>query len=138
MNVVKSPSRSHGSGTLNRRGRALATRRRIIDAALVRFRDQGYAATTMETIAADAGVAIQTVYFIFHTKAELLLAAVKVAGGEPGDPEDPVERDWFAQVASASSGIRRLAIIVERGNEIYRRVGPLMASVRAAGSVDPG
>jgi len=91
----------------------------------------------MEMIATDAGVAIQTVYFTFHTKAELLLDAVKVAGGEPGDPEDPVERAWYGQVMSAPSGIRRLALIVELGNEIYRRIGPLMPSVRAAAALDP-
>jgi len=92
----------------------------------------------METIAIDAGVAVQTVYFTFHTKAELLLAALTVAGGDPGGPEDPVERAWVGQVMSAASGTRRLALIVELGNEIYRRVGPLMPAVRAAASVDPG
>ena len=122
----------------SRRERAQATRRRIIEAALARFRDEGYAATTMETIAADAGVAVQTVYFAFHTKAELLLAAVTVAGGDPGAPEDPAERAWFGRVMTAASGARRLALIVELGNEIYGRVAPLMSAVRAAASVDPG
>jgi AcrR family transcriptional regulator len=116
----------------------MATRRRIIEAALARFRDEGYAATTMETIAVDAGVAVQTVYFTFHTKAELLLAAVTVAGGDPDAPEDPVDRAWFGRVMAAVSGARRLALIVELGNEIYVRVGPLLPAVRAAASADPG
>jgi AcrR family transcriptional regulator len=116
----------------------MATRRRIIEAALARFRDEGYAATTMETIAADAGVAVQTVYFTFHTKAELLLASVTVAGGDPDAPEDPVERAWFGRVMAAASAARRLALIVELGNEIYVRVGPLLPAVRAAASADPG
>ncbi|MEO8571973.1 MAG: TetR/AcrR family transcriptional regulator C-terminal ligand-binding domain-containing protein [Chloroflexota bacterium] len=38
---------------------------------------------------------------------------------------------------TAASGTRRLARIVELGNEIYRCVGPLMTAVRAAASVDP-
>ena len=121
----------------SRRERARATRRRIIDAALARFLDEGYAATTMETIALDAGVAVQTVYFTFHTKAELLLAALSVAGGEPDAAEDPVDRAWFGRVMAANSGARRLALIVELGNEIYVRIGPLMPAVRAASSVDP-
>lgn len=91
----------------------------------------------METIALDAGVAVQTVYFTFHTKAELLLAAVTVAGGGPDAPEDPVERAWFGRVIAADSGVRRLALIVELGNEIYVRIGSLMPAVRAASSVDP-
>ena len=69
---------------ITRRERAKATRRRIAEAALVRFSGQGYAATTMDAIAGDAGVAVQTVYFTFHTKAELLIAALKIAGGGPG------------------------------------------------------
>jgi AcrR family transcriptional regulator len=138
MNAVKaSPLPSDAPGS-TRRERAQATRRRIIEAALMRFQGPGYAATTMETIAADAGVAVQTVYFAFHTKAELLLAALKVAGGEHGGPEEPIERAWFGQVMAATSGTRRLALIVEFGNEIYRRVSPLMPAVRAAASVDPG
>lgn len=138
MNAVKSSPRQPDRPGPTRRERAKATRRRIIEAALVRFRGQGYAATTMETIAADAGVAVQTVYFAFHTKAELLLAALKVAGGEHGDPEEPTERDWFGRVMAATSGTRRLALIVELGNEIYRRASPLMPAVRAAASADPG
>lgn len=122
---------------LSRRDRARATRRRIIQAALTRFRGDGYAAATMEMIARDAGVAVQTVYFAFHTKAELLLAALAVAGGGPDAPEDPVDRAWFGRVMAATSGARRLALIVELGNEIYVRTGGLMPAVRAAAAVDP-
>ena len=115
----------------------MATRRRIIQAALARFASPGYAATTMDAIAGDAGVAVQTVYFTFRTKAELLLAAVTVAGGEPGGPENPVERPWMTEVVAAVTGTRRLALIVELGNEIYRRIAPLMPAVRAAAAADP-
>jgi AcrR family transcriptional regulator len=138
VNHVKAPPSQAEPPTPTRRERAQATRRRIIEAALDRFRGQGYAATTMETIAADAGVAVQTVYFTFHTKAELLFAALRVSGGERGDPEEPSERAWFGRVMAATSGARRLALIVELGNEIYRGVSPLMPAVRAAAAVDPG
>jgi hypothetical protein len=37
----------------------------------------------------------------------------------------------------AATGPRRLALIVEHGNEIYARVGPLLRAVSAASSVDP-
>ena len=72
---------------ITRRERAKATRRRIAEAALARFSGQGYAATTMDAIAHDAGVAVQTVYFTFHTKAELLIAALTIAGGGPARPK---------------------------------------------------
>ena len=82
-------------------------------------------------VASDAGVAVQTVYFTFHTKAELLIAAVRVAGGAPGDPE--VQSSARGSVGPrCAHGRRRLALIVEHGNEIYARVAPLMLAVRAA------
>lgn len=120
-----------------RRDRARATRRRIAEAALRRFSEQGYAATTMDAVARDAGVAVQTIYFTFHTKAELLIASLEVAGGEPGSPEVVMERGWIGRVIEAPSGTRRLALIVEHSNEIYARVGPLLGAVSAAASVDP-
>jgi len=122
---------------ISRRDRARATRRRIIEAALKRFSDQGYAATNMDSIARHAGVAVQTVYFTFHTKAELLIAALTVAGGEPDEPEAVMERAWMGQVIAAPSGPRRLALIAEFGNDIYARVAPLLGAVSAAASVDP-
>jgi TetR/AcrR family transcriptional regulator of autoinduction and epiphytic fitness len=138
MSDVNPPPRARAHPASSRRERSKATRRRIIEAALQRFREQGYATTTMETIAADAGVAVQTVYFTFHTKAELLLAAMTVAGGESDAPEEPVERAWVGRVMAADSGTRRLALIVEHGNEIYQRVRALIPAVRSAAAIDPG
>ena len=48
------------------------TRRDILSAARQRFARQGYAATTLKDIAADAGVSVQTVYDSVGTKAELV------------------------------------------------------------------
>ena len=93
----------------NRRDRAKATRRRIAEAALHRFSEQGYAATTMDAIARDAGVAVQTVYFTFHTKAEVLIASLELAGGEPDSPAVVMERAWVGRVMEAQTGGRRLA-----------------------------
>jgi AcrR family transcriptional regulator len=54
-----------------RRNRA-STRTRIIDSARSLFREQGYARTTVTDIAAGAGVAPQTVYWAFGSKARLV------------------------------------------------------------------
>jgi len=120
-----------------RRDRARATRRRIAGAALRSFSELGYAATTMDAVAREAGVAVQTVYFTFHTKAELLIASLEIAGGEPGSPGVVMERAWIGRVIEATTVSRRLALIVEHSNEIYARVGPLLGAVSAAASVDP-
>src|SRR5512140_993625 len=87
---------------MTRRERASRTRLRIVRAAYDRFAAQGYAATTMGQVAADAGVAVQTVYFVFHTKPELLVATLKIAGGGPAEPNREVmERDWIRRIVEA-------------------------------------
>jgi AcrR family transcriptional regulator len=50
-----------------RHERAPATRQRITRVAYALFSERGYAETTMAEIAEAAGVAVQTVYFAFHT-----------------------------------------------------------------------
>ena len=44
----------------------------------------------MAAIAQRAGVAVQTVYFVFHTKAELLSRVIDAAvlGPDPNPPEE--------------------------------------------------
>lgn len=55
-----------------RQEHAALTRRRILDAARALFYRDGYAATTLRAVAERAGVAIQTVYAVFGSKADLL------------------------------------------------------------------
>lgn len=53
---------------------ARATRERIISAARLRFATLGYAKTSIEAIAAEAGVAVRTVYAVFGSKKAILAA----------------------------------------------------------------
>ena len=52
--------------------RAQVTRRRIADAARDLFRARGYGATTLQAVADAAGVAVQTVYAVYGSKAGIL------------------------------------------------------------------
>lgn len=54
--------------------RAAVTRRRIAEAARALFSQHGYGATTLAAIAAEAGVAVQTVYAVYGSKAGILRA----------------------------------------------------------------
>lgn len=56
----------------HRQRQALQTRRLIVDAARELFLQRGYAATTMEAIAGEAGVAVSTVYAVFKNKRAIL------------------------------------------------------------------
>jgi len=56
----------------HRQRQAAATRARIAEAARRLFADTGYGATSIEAIAAEAGVGVRTVYSIFGAKREIL------------------------------------------------------------------
>lgn len=126
--------------------RALATRRRMIAAAYRLFCRDGYTGTTMNAIADEAGVAVQTLYYTFHTKAALLADAL---GGailgfdrwrEP--PADPQMRellpwhDWWHEFEAAPTSAAALGVFVSNGAAILERVGPLMPALHGAGG-DP-
>jgi len=87
-----------------RREQAEQTRRRIIKAAYQLFCDAGYEDTTMQHVAGSAGVAVQTVYFVFGTKAKLLaeVESFVILGDAPSDRwrEQPWASPAFLQATS--------------------------------------
>lgn len=117
---------------LSRRERAGRTRLRIASAAAELFATEGYAGTTIDAVAQRAGVAVQTVYFVFHTKPQLLVETVRIAGGGPEGGSDVMARSWIQDVIAAPDGARRLALAMEHGSQIYRRLGPLWPAIQAA------
>src|ERR1700761_4635866 len=54
--------------------KAEATAARILDVALDLFRRQGFEATTMRGIAAEAGVSLGSAYYYFEAKEDLVMA----------------------------------------------------------------
>lgn len=123
-------------GQPTRTDRARQTRRRMLDSARELFVTQGYAETTMERIAEEAGVAVQTLYYTFQTKGQLLCEVVEVtAAGEP-DPVPAARRPWMQEMLTETSGQRILALGVEHGTDIFERAAPLWPVVMAA-TADP-
>src|SRR3954467_9601221 len=77
-----------------RRQRSAHTRARIIDTATRLFLHHGYLPTTIEAVAEQAGVAVQTVYYVFGTKPKLLAAVLDVTiAGDP-EPLATLQRPW--------------------------------------------
>jgi AcrR family transcriptional regulator len=120
-----------------RRARARATQNRIIDHAYRLFCENGYPGTTMEAIAAEAGVATQTVYYFFRTKALLLQQVVEVAAAAEAQPLPVIDRPWMRQIMTEKNARRALALIVEHGVDIYIRVAPLRPALEVAAASDP-
>jgi AcrR family transcriptional regulator len=122
---------------LTRRGRAKATQWRIVKAAYTLFCERGYAGTTMAEIAAAAGVAVQTVYFTFHTKAALLSRAYDFAVMGDEEPLPPEQQPWYVAMVREPNPSIALSHFVTGVGEITRRVTPLELVARVAADGDP-
>ena len=133
MDPVNPPTRSGSS----RRERARGTRLRITKAASSLFRERGYVGTTIAEIAAAAGVAVQTVYFVFHTKVDVLNSVYSLAVTGEDDPAVPQQQAWYRRAVSEPEASAAVRQVVEGVSEILRRVAPLDLAVRTAAAGDP-
>lgn len=114
-----------------RQQRAQDTRQRISDGAKHLFLTQGYAATTITDIAAAAGVAHQTVYFVFGSKASLLSAIVdaEIVGDAHAVPL--LDRPSVRRIGQVADPADRLRRIVAVSCDITQRVAPVYEIVRS-------
>ena len=88
-----------------RQRKKLATRERIRTCALRLFQQQGYEATTVEQIAAAAGVSHVTVFRYFPTKEDVALA----------DSYDPLIVEWLRQTPATQPLIERIRAALVKG-----------------------
>jgi AcrR family transcriptional regulator len=116
---------------------ARATRRRIIECARELFLQQGYAAATLDQIAARAGVAVQTVYFHFGNKRTVLKEVMDVLAVGDDAPVPLLDRPWVQQVRDEPDARRALGIWLRNSRVIYGRVAPMLSIVRDAAGADP-
>lgn len=120
---------------LSRRERADQTRARMIEAAYRLFMRDGYDATTMQAVAEEAGVAVQTVYFTFRTKAGLLreVDTRAIPGGDQG-------LDWsqriYRQLAEERTATRLIAMWVTATAAVLKRITGFVAQVGAGLDMD--
>ena len=119
-----------------RREQAAATRREILEAAQRLFERDGYGATTMAAVAAEAGVALKTVYLAFETKSGLLRALwhLRLRGDED---EAPVgRRQWFRDVIDEPDPARQLRLNARNSRAVKLRAANLMRVMRDAAGAD--
>src|SRR3954454_17720791 len=81
-----------------RREQAAATRREILTAAQRLFERDGYAATTMAAVAAEARVALKTVYVAFETKSGVLRALWNLRLRGDRDDVPVAQQRWDREV----------------------------------------
>jgi AcrR family transcriptional regulator len=109
-----------------RQEQAAQTRARILDAARALFERDGFARTTVKSIAAAAKVAPDTVYATFGTKVRVLtglidreLTASADAASVTDRPEAHAVRDELNQFEQLRLFARDIATVLERVRPVY-------------------
>ena len=120
-----------------RQEQARRTRLAILQAARRLFLEQGYAATTIAQIAADAGIAVDTVYASVGTKPVLmrLLVETAISGTDRAVPAE--QRDYVRQVKAADAAERKIGIYASAVTEVNSRLAPLHLVLRDAAAQAP-
>jgi AcrR family transcriptional regulator len=116
----------------HRQRQALWTRRLIVDAARKLFLERGYAATTMDAIAEEAGVAVSTVYAAFKNK-RTILRAIREAWHE-----QTRAREINEEASRQPDPERRLEMVVNATRRQWETGGAVVAIYQGAAAADRG
>ena len=136
MTDAVKPKRAYRS---TRRAEQVADKRRgILEAADARFRADGYSAVTMPEIARSAGVAAETIYRAFGSKAGLFSAVIDaaVAGGAARSDRPVEERPAIRAIIEEPDPRRQVELYAATQPGIHRRSGQLLRALAAAAGSD--
>lgn len=115
---------------------AAETQAAIVEAASRLFLERGYHATSIGRIAAEAGVAVQTIYNAVGSKRDVLSRVLDfAAAGERA----PVAVPTFMreQVEAEPDPRRIIALLVEFWRGAFPRTAPVFRVIREAAAADP-
>jgi TetR/AcrR family transcriptional regulator of autoinduction and epiphytic fitness len=121
----------------NRRRQAAETRRRIAEAAAQLFLRDGYAATTINAIAAQAAVAVPTVYATMKTKQAILWAVIELTARGDADQAPLAERQWWREMEHERDPREKLAKFARIHRQICGREAAVFTVLETAANVDP-
>jgi AcrR family transcriptional regulator len=131
------PRRQRPYNSSRRQQQADENRRAVLEAARLRFLQQGYAATTLAAIAADAGVSVETIYKTFSNKAGLLKALFDVAVAGDDAAESMAERDVIRRISEEPDATKKLRRYAAHLAEAMGRAAPVQLLARDAAAADP-
>lgn len=137
MDAVKGSDGQNVKRPDKRAERSRRTREKIVAAARELFVAQGYGATSLQEIADRAGVAVQTVYFVFRNKRALFKDVVDMSIAGDVEPVATMDRDWFRAACAEPTAAGQLRAHVRGVRDILGRVAPIMPLIAAAAATDP-
>lgn len=114
----------------HRQRQALETRRLIAEAAGKLFLERGYAATTMDAIAGEAGVAVSTVYAAFKNK-RAILKEIRLAWHDKTHA-----REINAEAARHPDPERRLEMVANSNRRQWELGAGMVAIYQGAAAAD--
>ncbi len=114
----------------HRQRQALQTRQLIVQAATERFLQDGYGSATMEAIAAQAGVAVSTVYSAFTSKRGLLQAI------RENWHQDSEQRELYQQASTKPDLAERLKLAAHATRRQWETGGQMIRVYTTAAAVD--
>jgi TetR/AcrR family transcriptional regulator, regulator of autoinduction and epiphytic fitness len=123
--------------SVRRQEQARQTRRAILDAAAKLFVDPGYAATRLTAVAAEAGVAVQTLYAVFGSKRQLLSELVDVTIAGDDTPVALPDRAFVAEIRALPRARARLGRFARHLAETHERQAQVMLALAGAATADP-
>lgn len=131
------PRRAYRS--VKRAEQVAQTRSDILATAGALFRKHGYAGVSMPQIAGETGVAVETIYRAFGSKAGLFTAVIEaaVAGGAARAEVPVVDRPAIRAIQEEPNPRRQIELYAATQPGIHRRAGPLLRALATAGAGDP-
>ncbi|MEU4539948.1 helix-turn-helix domain-containing protein [Streptosporangium sp. NPDC023825] len=117
--------------------KAQETRQRILAAALELFVRDGYGATNLQDVAGQAGVAVQTIYFVFGNKRALLKELVDVTIAGDDEPVATMDRRWYTDALAADTAHDMVRAYVTGTTSILERAAPIGKVLEGAVASDP-
>lgn len=134
MDVTK--SRTPRKSPTRREIQSGQTRALIVETARQQFVATGYAATTIESIASGAGVAVQTLYNSVGNKPALLSAVLDAAVSGPNSPV-PVPEFMRERAAGAGDFAGMVGMLADWFAEAMPRSQGIFAAISQAAAVEP-
>ena len=119
-----------------RDSQARRTRRQIVAAAGRLYAEQGFSATTIDAIAAEAGVSRKTVFTAVGGKVALLKLAYDFAMAGDDEPVPMIEREGLQSIMAEPDPYEQMRMYAEFVTSMGERTGALWLALRGAAEVD--
>ncbi len=119
-----------------REEQARRTRWQVVQAASRLYQRQGFAATTVDAIAGEAGVSRKTVFTAVGGKVELLKLAYDYAMARDDEPVPMIQRPGLQDVVAEPDDYRAVELWARFVTDAAGRVSGLYLALRGAAEVD--